>query len=206
LIDELPQDIDDIQLTIGSEPWWFSTFWRKSICTVVPLWIFAFIYFSYSGFCSFEGFAARELGEIFGIRDEWWIWPEYVNHFMDVSYFLFYDHSGLFSFLFATTIVLPFACVWGEGGPITARAYLGFEQGDINYAKARWIIKTSICLFENFPQAFLILIEWFIKRETITLTQLLKLFLSLIMSVRHLAIVTGEAFASEVSMTAQKVQ
>jgi hypothetical protein len=111
----------------------------------------------------------------------------------------------MFSFLFATTIVLPFACVWGEGGPITARAYMGFEQGDINYAKARWIIKTSICLFENFPQTFLILIEWFKKRETITFFQLLFPLLSMIMSVRHLAIFTGQAFASDVSMTAQIV-
>jgi len=112
----------------------------------------------------------------------------------------------LFSFLFATTIVLPFASIWGEGGQLTRRAYFGKDQDHENYAKARWIIKTSICLFENFPQTFLILIEWFINRESITSTQLLVPLLSVIMSVRHMALVTGENFASDVSMTAQIVQ
>tara|TARA_B110000285_G_scaffold162911_1_gene181942 strand:- start:862 stop:1119 length:258 start_codon:yes stop_codon:yes gene_type:complete len=84
LIDELPQDIDDIQLTIGSEPWWFSTFWRLSICIVVTLWVSVFIYCSYSGFLSFTSYADKKLGDIFGIRDEDWIYPEYINHSKDI--------------------------------------------------------------------------------------------------------------------------
>ena len=138
-------------ITFGSEPWWYSNFWRKSICILVPAWTLTFIYFSLDAFKIFKSYKEKVLGKIFCIRDEWWIIPEYLNHVKDEYYFLFKDHSNIFLFCFGYTILLPFVTTWGAGGPLAIKAIFGFGQDHPAYARARWMIKTRICFYENIP-------------------------------------------------------
>ena len=50
------------------------------------------------------------------------------------------------------------------------------------------------------------MVETFINRGTITLIQLILPIVSVIMSVRHLGLVTGEAFASDRSKTCEPIK
>ena len=119
--------LEDIELRIGSEPWWFNQFWRKLLVIILPLWAFTYIFFAGYGYCNFKGYAKKKLGKIFCIKDKWWIYPEYFNHTKDLWYFFRRDHSHIFVLLFANTIVLPpilscFGIDW-----LDMKAYWGLE-------------------------------------------------------------------------------
>jgi len=146
---------------LATEPFWYNQFWRLSISIVVPLWTIAFVFFAIESYNVFEGYENRKMGQIFGVKDEDWIYLEYFNHFKDLSYFLFRDHTRLFVWLFSFSMILPFTISFGQGGPISRYALLGKKMNDPKYPHARWLIKTNISIFENFPQTFLILLEIF---------------------------------------------
>lgn len=199
--DDLFELKQDIEIKLASEPWWLSPFWRRNIVIVVPLW--TLIYFGYVlySYLTFKDYRLRQMSWL----DRKLIILEHFNHVKDFLYFLG-DHAYWFIIiLFEQTLIFPFVRSLGEGGSITRQAYYGFNQSHKYYARARWLIKTNVCWYENIPQIYLILIETFLVKKTITIVQTMNPAISLLMSIRHLGRVTGESFASEKSMTAEVV-
>lgn len=119
---------------------------------------------------------------------------EYLNHTKDFSYLLWRDHDIFFMLLLILTIIVPPIISWGRGGKTTEKALLGLGRDSDGYAKSRWLIKTNICIYENIPQIFIVLIETLYEKKTITMLSLILPYYGVIMSVSHLGLVTGEAF------------
>ena len=44
---------EDIEIKIGSEPWWFSAFWRKASCSLILSWNIVFFVFAVIGYRSY---------------------------------------------------------------------------------------------------------------------------------------------------------
>ena len=100
------EDSPTIDLKVSIEIWWYSLFWKDSLFTVLLIWTAVYIGFVFDGYYNFEDDDEGLPRHFWTSFDKFFIPGEYFNHGKDCYYFLFYDHTLLFTFLLAQPLII----------------------------------------------------------------------------------------------------
>jgi len=95
---------EDIEIKFGSEPWWFSAFWRKASCSLILSWNIVFFVFAVIGY---RRYVSSEVRPKPSALDKFFLKLDKLDMFKDSYYLFFKDHTTRFFLMFANSILVP---------------------------------------------------------------------------------------------------